>query len=44
MALFSKQRGIVVACDVPDLNSLKNLVTATADLPFICGYKDLMRH
>ncbi len=39
MALFSERRGIVVACDVPDLNSLRKLITATASLPFICGYK-----
>ena len=37
--LFSEQRGIVVACDVFDLNSLKKLLSATASLPFICGYK-----
>lgn len=39
MALFSEERGIVVACDVPDLNSLSKLIRATASLPFICGYK-----
>lgn len=39
MALFLEPRGIVVACDVPELNSLGELIQATTSLPFICGYK-----
>lgn len=39
MQPFSAKRGIVVACDVTDVGSLKTLVQATASLPFIAGYK-----
>lgn len=39
MALFSEPRGIVVACDVPRLNSMSELIQATTSLPFIYGYK-----
>lgn len=37
--LFPNERGIVVACDMPNLDSLREVVRVTADLPFICGYK-----
>lgn len=39
MALFKQTRGIVVACDVPDVVALGKLIKATAGLPCIAGYK-----
>ena len=37
--LVSQQRSIIPACDVPTLEMLKELVTATHDLPGIGAYK-----
>lgn len=37
--LFSVGHGIIPACDMSDLSGLERLVAATADLPFVCGYK-----
>jgi orotidine-5'-phosphate decarboxylase len=39
MELFRDSRGIIPACDVETLELLRDLVTATSDLPFIQGYK-----
>lgn len=37
--LTRADRGILPACDMPDLVALERLVEATGDLPFVCGYK-----
>ena len=39
MGLFNKRQGIIPACDVESLDSLKELVRNTSDLPFIQGFK-----
>jgi len=37
--LIMLQRSVILACDVPDLRKLKDVVVATSDIPGIGGYK-----
>lgn len=39
MSIFAQRKGIIVACDVTDLESLSRVVHGTHDLSFICAYK-----
>jgi orotidine-5'-phosphate decarboxylase len=39
MQLFRASRGLIPACDMADLADVSRLVKATADLPFVQGYK-----
>ncbi len=37
--MFEKGHGVIIACDVDDINILRDLVRSTCDIEGIVGYK-----